>query len=188
MFNDHKIQSIGLTSFFDLFNTEKYRKSREFNVHNISTAKRYARNIMYILNEYEKNAFIATLCSQIREIKTHYFNDVSKINTRDANLIYNMTKDLDIYKSYENAICIVNDYYNGNLYDWFINDFVEEYNDINKTNLNRNQIFKIIKNKLIKVKKKLESIIPKKIAEELNVHHNNIDSGINILNPNVEQI
>ena len=188
MFNDYKIQSIGLTSFFDLFNTEKYRKSREFNVHNVSTAKRYVRNIMYILNEYEKNAFIATLCSQIREIKTHYFNDVSKINTRDANLIYNMTKDLDIYKSYENAICIVNDYYNGNLYDWFINDFVEEYNDINKTNLNRNQIFKIIKNKLIKVKKKLESIIPKKIAEELNIHHNNIDAGVNILNPNVGQI
>ena len=26
MFNDYKIQSIGLTSFFDLFNTEKYRK------------------------------------------------------------------------------------------------------------------------------------------------------------------
>ena len=54
--------------------------------------------------------------------------------------------------------------------------------------MNRNQIFKIIKNKLIKVKKKLESIIPKKIAEELNIHHNNIDAGVNILNPNVGQI
>ena len=104
---------------------------------NIIKTKYYTSDNVLEMKENLSNGNIITISD---------IDDVSKINTRDANLIYNMTKDLDIYKSYENAICIVNDYYNGNLYDWFINDFVEEYNDINKTNLNRNQIFKIIKN------------------------------------------
>ena len=39
----------------------------------------------------------------------------------------------------------------------------------------------------IKGRKTMDKIA-KTIAEELNIHHNNIDAGVNILNPNVGQI
>ena len=62
------------------------------------------------MNEYEKNAFISQLCSQIRSLKKN--EEYYKNNKLDANKIYNAVKELDIYKTYINIGNFINDYDN----------------------------------------------------------------------------
>lgn len=181
LFNDYKIQSIGLTSFFDIFNNDSYKRTKEYNQHKHPFRANQIENALYLMNEYEKNAFISQLCSQIRSLKKN--DEYYKNNKLDANKIYNAVKELDIYKAYINIGNFINDYDNNALTKNEQNEIIEEWEAIYKERLTINQIFKKLKQKFIKTKQKIESIIPKKIAEEYGLYKIRLDDEININNP-----
>ena len=168
LFNDYKIQCLGFKTFLDLFNTTLYKQSKNFNTHNKPLEVRELRRALYLFNEYEKNAFIAQLCNEIREIKKTY----SPKNYIDATKMYDMITNLDIYKSYMNIGIFINRFYNNDLTKKEKENIVKEWNELyeNKNNLTIEQIFKKLKQSFIKTKNKIESIIPKKIAEELDYY------------------
>lgn len=183
MFADYNIQIHGLKTFFDLFNNESYKRTKEYNQHKHPLRASQLENALYLMNEYEKNAFISQLCLEIREIKESdkYYRD----GKLDANKVYYMVQQLDIYQAYMNIANFINDYDNDALTKNEKNEIVKEWYNIYNENLNINQIFKKLKSKFIRTKQKIESIIPKKIAEEYGLYDNSVimDEGINISNP-----
>lgn len=95
LFDDYKIQSTGLALFFDIFNNESYKRTKEYNQHKHPLRANQLENALYLMNSFEKNAFIAQLCSEIRELKeTDKYYKNGKL---DANKIYNIIKGFDIY-------------------------------------------------------------------------------------------
>ena len=63
-------------------------------------------------------------------------------------------------------------------------EIVKEWYNIYHEDLTLNQIFKKLKSKFIRTKQKIESIIPKKIAEEYGLYNGvMMDEGINLINP-----
>lgn len=171
IFNDYRIQSICKGSFVKLFNTNEYKLSKQFNVSKSRpTVERELERALYMLNEYEKNGFIASLAEEIEEIKQAYGGKIE--NLIDANTIYSSIKGTAIYKSYMEIGRYINNYYTDNLTRFEKEKIIEHWNEIfndNKTNLE--SIFKILSNKFFKLKRKLESTLPKKIAEELSDHN-----------------
>jgi len=170
LYNDYKVHQLGLETFDDLFNTTLYKTSRIFNAHDKPYTIRELRRSLYLFNEYEKNAFIAQLCNEIKEIKKSY----SPENYIDASKVYNMIKSLDIYKSYMNIGVFINRFYNGDLTKKEKENIVNEWRELHKEdkNLSIEKIFKKLKKSFIKTKNKIETIIPKKIAEELGYYKN----------------
>ena len=166
LYNDFKLQEKGLTSFFELFNNESYKRVKEYNQHKRPLKVRQLQNALYLMNEYEKNAFISQLCSEIREIKNSYGD-----NFIDANKMYQIVKQLDIYKAYMNISTLINDYDNNALTKREKENIVDEWNSIYKEELTIDKIFKKLKTRFIKTKQKIESIIPKKIAEEYGLYN-----------------
>ena len=62
IFNDYKLYQKGLKTFLDLFSNVAYERSKEFNSDRYKFSVREFKRAIYLLNEYEKNAFIAQLC------------------------------------------------------------------------------------------------------------------------------
>ena len=179
LFNDYKIQSIGLTSFFDIFNNDSYKRTKEYNQHKHPLKASQLENALYLFNEYENNAFIAQLCSEIRELKQ--YDEYYKNNKLDANKVYNAVKGLDIYQAYMNIGNFINDFDNNALTKREQIEIINEWEKIYKEKLTLNQIFKKLKQKFIKTKQKIESIIPKKINEEFTYLFGCYDEPINLL-------
>lgn len=181
MYNDFKIQCTGLTSFFNLFAKDSYKRTKQYNQHNHPLNARKLQNALYLFNEYEKNAFISQLCAEIREIKE---SDIYYKNGKlDANLVYSMVKKLPIYSAYMNIGNFINDYDNDVLTKNERQDIINEWNRIYNENLTIDQIFKKLKKQFIKTKQKIESIVPKKIIEAFNFQGVAMDDGIDLLNP-----
>lgn len=182
LFNDYKVQSIGLTSFFDIFSNDTYKRTKEYNQHKHPFGASQIEYALYLMNEYEKNAFISQLCTEIRELKQK--DEYYKENRLDANKLYNAVKGLNIYNAYMNIGNFINDYDNGALTKREQTDIIDEWEILYKEKLNINQIFKNLKRKFIKTKQKIESIIPKKIAEEYGLYQGVVlDDGIDLCNP-----
>lgn len=185
MYVDYKLQLQGLKSFFELFNNVSYKRTTEYNQHKHPLKARQLENALYLMNEYEKNAFISQLCSEIRELKKsdEYYHN----GKLDANKIYDMIKKLDIYQSYMNIGNFINDYDNDALTRNEKKIIIDEWKNIYDEDLTLDQIFKKLKQKFIKTKQKIESIIPKKIIEEYRDIKNifGMDSEIDIGNPSV---
>lgn len=183
MYVDYKLQLQGLKSFFELFNNLSYKRTREYNQHKHPLKASQLENALYLMNEYEKNAFISQLCSEIRELKTsdEYYRN-GKLN---ANKIYNMIQQLDIYKAYMNIGNFINDYDNDALTRNEKEIIIDEWKNIYNEDLTLEQIFKKLKQKFIRTKQKIESIIPKKIVEEYRDIKDmfGIDSDVDISNP-----
>ena len=137
------------------------------------------------MNEYEKNAFISQLCSEIRELKAS--DEYYRNGKLDANKIYNMIQQLDIYKAYMNIGNFINDYDNDALTRNEKEIIIDEWKNIYNEDLTLEQIFKKLKQKFIRTKQKIESIIPKKIVEEYRDIKDmfGIDSDVDISNPSV---
>ena len=186
MYVDYKLQLQGLKSFFELFNNVSYKRTKEYNQHKHPLKARQLENALYLLNAYEKNAFISQLCSEIRELKKSdiYYDNNGKL---DANKIYETIKKLNIYQSYMKIGNFINDYDNDALTRKEKEIIIDEWKNIYNENLVLNQIFKKLKQKFIKTKQKIESIIPKKIVEEYRDIHDifGMDSGIDISNPSI---
>lgn len=137
-----------------------YLNSKQFNVHNISFSTREFRNAVYMLDDYETNAFISQLCLEIEEIKKR--NNLSNIrqNKLSSQEIYNIIKETEIYKAFVNIGNFLDKWKNNKL-DKFDTKFIQQ--DLNDNNIDK--ICKKLEHKYIKTLNKLSSIIPKKIAE-----------------------
>lgn len=173
LFNDFKLQQKGLISFLELFkNDEIYKKSKEFILRK-PLEKREIDKALYLLNEYEKNAFISQLMNEIREIKKSYSN-----NEINSIKMLNMIQSLDIYKAYMEIGDLILRYDNNNLTNKEKENIIEEWKYIYHKDENLYSIFKQLKRKFIKTKNKIETLIPKKIAES--VGYNGLDYRINL--------
>ena len=191
-FFEHELQHIfddwilivhGMKTLYDVISfNNMYERSKMFNDSNERTSVREIRLALYLLNTYEQRSFIAQLCDEIRDIKLQYVNNGKQMNSLNATLVYNMTKDLQIYQAYENISRFIIRYKNNKLFKSEINAIENEWYEMTGENESINRIMKFIENKLKKVKNKLERVIPKKIAEELYPLHHSLmmDSGINI--------
>lgn len=188
IFDDFMLQSKGLGSFLDLFiKDSRYSKSKEFNDHTVHPDVRELRRIFYLLNPYEENAFIAQLCNEIREIKDSYKSDIK--DYKYASLIYNMTKDLDIYKAFEHISILIMEYENDELSEKDKKRILDEWNKLSSIKATTiSQVFKKISVNYDKIKRKLESIIPKKICEDYLQSKYSIDGLVNFSNITNKQI
>ena len=183
MYNDYKLQQKGLKSFFELFNNLSYKRIKEYNQHKHPLRASQIEHALYLMDGYEKNSFISQLCSEIREIKKSYGKNNNEI---DANKMYNIIQNLDIYQAYMNIANFINDYDNDALTKNEKIEIVKEWYNIYNEDLPLNQIFKKLKSKFIRTKQKIESIIPKKIAEEYGLYNGvMMDEGINLINPSI---
>ena len=191
-FFEHELQHIfddwilivhGMKTLYDVISfNDMYERSKMFNDSNERTSVREIRLALYLLNTYEQRSFIAQLCDEIRDIKLQYVNNGKQMNSLNATLVYNITKDLQIYQAYENISRFIIRYKNNKLFKSEINAIENEWYEMTGENESINRIMKFIENKLKKVKNKLERVIPKKIAEELYPLHHSLmmDSGVNI--------
>ena len=191
-FFEHELQHIfddwilivhDMKTLYDVISfNDMYERSKMFNDSNERTSVREIRLALYLLNTYEQRSFIAQLCDEIRDIKLQYVNNGKQMNSLNATLVYNMTKDLQIYQAYENISRFIIRYKNNKLFKSEINAIENEWYEMTGENESINRIMKFIENKLKKVKNKLERVIPKKIAEELYPLHHSLmmDSGVNI--------
>lgn len=191
-FFEHELQHIfddwilivhGMKTLYDVISVnDMYERSKMFNDSNERTSVREIRLALYLLNTYEQRSFIAQLCDEIRDIKLQYINNGKQMNSLNATLVYNMTKDLQIYQAYENISRFIIRYKNNKLFKSEINAIENEWHEMTGENKSIDKIMKVIENKLKKVKNKLERVIPKKIAEELNPLHHSLmmDGGVNI--------
>ena len=191
-FFEHELQHIfddwilivhGMKTLYDVISVnDMYERSKMFNDSNERTSVREIRLALYLLNTYEQRSFIAQLCDEIRDIKLQYINNGKQMNSLNATLVYNMTKDLQIYQAYENISRFIMRYKNNKLFKSEINAIENEWHEMTGENKSIEKIMKVIENKLKKVKNKLERVIPKKIAEELYPLHHSLmmDSGVNI--------
>ena len=166
IFNDYELYQKGLKTFLDLFSNVSYKRYKEFNSDKYKFSVREFKLAIYLLNEYEKNTFIAQLCSEIRELKKSYQNS----NYINANKMYDMIKDLDIWKAYFEIGKFIIRYNEGKLSIKDQNYIVDEWKQMYNEKITIDKIFKKLENKFIKTKNKIESIVVKKIAEEHNVN------------------
>ena len=191
-FFEHELQHIfddwilivhGMKTLYDVISfNDMYERSKMFNDSNERTSVREIRLALYLLNTYEQRSFIAQLCDEIRDIKLQYVNNGKQMNSLNATLVYNMTKDLQIYQAYENISRFIIRYKNNKLFKSEINAIENEWYEMTGENESINSIMNYIENKLKKVKNKLERVIPKKIAEELYPLHHSLmmDNGVKI--------
>ena len=130
-FFEHELQHIfddwilivhGMKTLYDVISfNDMYERSKMFNDSNERTSVREIRLALYLLNTYEQRSFIAQLCDEIRDIKLQYVNNGKQMNSLNATLVYNITKDLQIYQAYENISRFIIRYKNNKLFKSEIN-------------------------------------------------------------------
>lgn len=174
LYNDWLLQVKAITTFYKIFNNDKYLKSKEFNKLGQSLNLRQFKLSLYLLNEYEKNGFIAQLMSQIQDLKSEYKEYNNQVKVKD---ILKDIKQLDIYKAYMNIGDYIYRYKNDYFSEIDKKEICNEYNKTNHTKLSINQIFKKLELQFIKTKNKIESLIPKKISEDVYHTHDIILDG-----------
>lgn len=165
IYNDYMLYQKGIHTFLELFSSETYKKYRDFNSQYYHTSVRELKLALYLLNEYEKNAFIAQLCSEIKEIKAGYPN-----NALNANKMYDIVRTLDIWKAYWQVGKFIERHYRGKLTNKENRLIHDAWKDIFNEDIDIDKIFKKLEKKFIKTKNKIESIVVKKIAEEHNIN------------------
>lgn len=170
-YNDYLIQYAGNKTFFDLFNDINYERSKYFKNTKYHPDLRQFLRALYMLNDYERNSFISMLSIQINQIKEKYKNEKSLINVND---IFYEIQGLDIYKSYIQIIQFIECYTQGALYKKDKEEIRKEWYRAFREDIDIDKIFRKLQNKIIKLKNKLETVIPKKIAESINSNHNKI--------------
>ena len=166
----------GLRSFEDIFDQDSeygmlYNIARNFNDTRIPISSRNIRRALYILDSFEKHAFIAAICEEINQLKDKN-RDLDKKLTPSE--MFNIIKNTNEYKSFIELIDIFNQYKENGLSDKEEKILISEWNKLtNKKEFNIETIFNSLISKLKKAIKKMNNILPKKIAEELKVKYIN---------------
>lgn len=178
LYNDWLLQSKGLKTFFDIFHTKEYEGSKKFKNKNQPLPKRELQRALYILNDFEKNAFIGQLMDQIQMMKSKWLQTHEKL---DANKLLIKIKSLSIYKAYYEINNFILRYKNNQLFEYEKNNIIEEWESMHNEKLSLDKIFKQLEYKFIKTKNKIESLIPKKIAESYGKNIILMDENIDLL-------
>ena len=165
IYNDYLITIIGRSTFYDLFSSIDYQISKDFNRHDYPSELRKLLIALYMLDNYERNGFIASLSVEIEHIKERPRKDNDKPLTSED--IYKEIKELDIYKAYMEIIQYIEYYKQGELVRKEREEIVKYWKEIFDEDLDIKSVFNSLCGKITELKRKLESTIPKKIAEKL---------------------
>lgn len=172
IYNDYLITIVGRSMFYDLFSSIDYQRSKQFNRHNYPSELRKLLRALYMLNDYERNGFIASLSAEIECIKERPLKENDKSLTSED--IYTEIRKLDIYKAYMEVIKYIEYYKQGELVKKEREEIVEYWKDVFDEDLNIKSVFNSLCGKITELKRKLESVIPKKIAEKLDYKRNSV--------------
>lgn len=145
---------------YKLFNISKSGYYKE-----ISKKDTFIKQLLYMSDNNEINSFITQIKTEISKFK-------DKINSSQDAL--NILKQSPVFIVYSFMNSVIDDYYNFKLDKQYIIKFTEEFNIINDTNYSEDKVFKVLKQKLYVVNKKLYKKLPKMCIETLNnnFYHN----------------
>jgi len=162
----------GLKSFEDIFDIDSeygilYHRAKQFNDYRIPISSRNLRRALYILDKFEQHAFVASLCEEINQLKDKNKTLVKKLS---PNEIWNIIKQTNEYTAFIELANIFDKYKQDKLSDNEIEILKKEwYKLTNKNEHNEETIFNSLLSKLRKAIKKLNTVLPKKIIESLDI-------------------
>ena len=165
IYNDYLITIVGRSAFYDLFSSIEYQRSKQFNRHNYPNELRKLLRSLYMLNDYERNGFIASLSAEIENIKEKPLTEYDKPLTSED--ILKEIHRLDIYTAYMEVIKYIEYYKQGDIVKKEREEIIKYWKEVFDEDLDIKQVFNKLCGKITELKRKLESIIPKKIAEKL---------------------
>ena len=138
------------------------------NIIDDSYTKSIVLNIIYFLNDEERNAYFSQLKGDILESIKH-------LNMSTSNFSYNKLiqdiKDKPLWKRYFEIGLFIEKLINNELTGYYKEFVYKEYNNINNSNFSDSYINKQLLNKWKRFKNKFEQLVPKIICELL--PHNN---------------
>ena len=153
----------GKELFSDLID-DSYTKSFYYVNYSKNKYNSIVSNIIYFLNDEERNAYFSQLKKDIE-------NSITKLNMTSSNFDYNKlieyVKDKPLWKRYFEIGIFIEQLINNKLQGYYKEFIYKEYNNINNSNLSEHKINKDIINKWTKFKNKFEQLVPKIICNSL---------------------
>lgn len=151
----------GITSFEDLFKSKEYSMYSQYR-NGKNVGDRFIRQCLYLLNGYEKNAFISQMKMEVLK---------NKKQVESPSDVLDIIKKTNIYKMYNYIYEVVQLFYQHKLDESILKQITDSYNEINNTNKDNDQIFKELSSKSRKVFNKLTKLMPKICMEYLEHPH-----------------
>lgn len=169
LYNDYKIQLSTVKSLYKLVSNDKiYQNSKKHVILKRGPLAQFMRAIYY-LNPYEQNAFMASLTDNIERIKEKFAKHKDQSDRKDLGVskIFKVIKSSEIYQNYQNVVLYIELWDNGRISDEEIRNIESDWSKMFHENINANEIFKKLKERIKYVKRKLEIMLPKKIIESI---------------------
>lgn len=138
------------------FKSELYNKISNFK-DGENVGARFVRQVLYLMTEYERNSFISQIYVEIMG------EDID-----NPNELLKRLKTSNIYNKFIYFNNWVYAYYDNVLTDELIDNIVNEYNYIHKTDKNEKEVFKHLSKICDKSINQLEKILPKMCVKKLN--------------------
>lgn len=138
------------------FKSELYNKISNFK-DGENVGARFVRQVLYLMTGYERNSFISQIYAEIMD------EDID-----NPNELLKRLKTSNIYNKFIYFNNWVYAYYDNVLTDELIDNIVNEYNYIHKTDKNEKEVFKHLSKICDKSINQLEKILPKMCVKKLN--------------------
>lgn len=138
------------------FKSELYNKISNFK-DSENVGARFVRQVLYLMTGYERNSFISQIYAEIMD------EDID-----NPNELLKRLKTSNIYNKFIYFNNWVYAYYDNVLTDELIDNIVNEYNYIHKTDKNEKEVFKHLSKICDKSINQLEKILPKMCVKKLN--------------------
>ena len=138
------------------FKSELYDKISNFK-DGENVGSRFVRQVLYLMTGYERNSFISQIYAEIMD------EDID-----NPNELLKRLKTSNIYNKFIYFNNWVYAYYDNVLTDELIDNIVNEYNYIHKTDKNEKEVFKHLSKICDKSINQLEKILPKMCVKKLN--------------------
>ena len=138
------------------FKSELYNKISNFK-DGENVGARFVRQVLYLMTGYERNSFISQIYAEIMD------EDID-----NPNELLKRLKTSNIYNKFIYFNNWVYAYYDNVLTDELIDNIVNEYNYIHKTEKNEKEVFKHLSKICDKSINQLEKILPKMCVKKLN--------------------
>ena len=138
------------------FKSELYNKISNFK-DSENVGARFVRQVLYLMTGYERNSFISQIYAEIMDEEIDSPNELLK-----------RLKTSNIYNKFIYFNNLVYAYYDNVLTDELIDNIVNEYNYIHKTDKNEKEVFKHLSKICDKSINQLEKTLPKMCVKKLN--------------------
>ena len=138
------------------FKSELYDKISNFK-DGENVGSRFVRQVLYLMTGYERNSFISQIYAEIMDEEIDSPNELLK-----------RLKTSNIYNKFIYFNNLVYAYYDNVLTDELIDNIVNEYNFIYKTDKNEKDVFKHLSKICDKSINQLEKTLPKMCVKKLN--------------------